>query len=99
MPDPKGHLSPAEIAYIQRWVIEYHGGSPFPCPLCGDTTWYIDEYVTQSIIFPSPALLSAAWSPTPLAIVRMVCTRCGYVVSLNAATLGLYPKSTASGGG
>lgn len=91
MPDERGHLSPAEITFIRRWIDTQHG-SPYPCPVSGHTTWVVDEYVTQPIVFPVQPSLFKSVSPLPWPVVNLVCSVCGYRITFNAATLGLYPS-------
>jgi hypothetical protein len=93
MPDIRGHLSPAEIRYILDWINKHHLGAPapYPCPVSGHTDWIVDEYITQSIVFPIQANLFDSLAPKPWPMIRLVCTGCGYVMFLNAGLLELYP--------
>lgn len=91
MPDAQGHLSPAEISYILQWVANQRAGSPYPCPVSGHTTWLVDEYVTQAIIFPIQASLGTPVAPIAWPVVRLMCAGCGHVLSFSAWRMGLYP--------
>ncbi len=73
MPDLQGRLSPAEISFILQWVSGQNGGKPYPCPVSGHNSWLVDEYVTQSIIFPMGANLGMSVAPRPLPVVRLIC--------------------------
>lgn len=97
MPDAQGRLSPAEITHVLRWLIQSHGGVPYACPVSGHTDWIVHEYVTQSIIFPVQSNLFTSLSPNPVPVVQLICSGCGYVISLSAAWLGLYPEPTPRG--
>jgi hypothetical protein len=94
MPDGQGHLSPAEIAYILQWINTHH--SPFTCPVCDHSGWVVDEYITQTIVFP---LQPTPVAPRPLPTVRLSCTGCGYIISFNAVMMGLYPLPSVPPGG
>ncbi len=91
MPDVHGHLSPAEISYVLQWVTDQHGGIPYACPVSGHTTWVVDEFVTQSIVFPVKYNLGASVAPLAWPVVRLICSGCGHVISFSAVALGLYP--------
>ncbi len=94
MPDAHGHLSPAEISFILQWIINAHGRVPYPCPVSGHTTWYVEEYVTQPIVFPVQPTVGMSVVPFAMPVVRLMCTGCGHVISFSAASMGLYPQPT-----
>lgn len=92
MPDVHGHLSPVEIAAVHAWIRHHHGGLPFDCPVSGPTTWVVNEYVYQSIIYPVQAPITMSVSPMAWPVVQVVCTVCGYTMYFNAGLIGLYPS-------
>ena len=96
MPDISGHLSSIEIAAIQQWMKDRHGGTPFPCPVSRHTDWHINEYVYQNIVFPLQSQSTSLISPLSWPVVQVVCGGCGYTIYFNAGLIGLYPSLPAA---
>jgi hypothetical protein len=97
MPDASGHLSPAEISFITKWITDHHNGTPYRCPICDSIIWLVGEYVIQSIVFPiqGPNVGNSV-APLPYPSVRSICVNCGYEIRFNAPLMGLYPKDPSS---
>ena len=87
MPDVQGKLSPAEISHIHNWMAHHHRGVP-TCPICRQQSWFVTDYVGQSLIFPMHTRMV---SDNAFPYVAVACTVCGYTMFLSAIILGLYP--------
>lgn len=95
MPDARGHLSPVEITAVYNWIRDRHGGIAPPCPITGNPTWVVNEYIYQNIIYPVQPLIVASVSPMAWPVVQVVCSECGYTMYFNAGLIGLFPTQPA----
>jgi predicted nucleic-acid-binding Zn-ribbon protein len=64
------------------------------CPVCGNTNWAVAPSMAQLVEFnPKRILLGGRVKP----VVTVECSKCGYVVLMNAIALGLVdPAEEAS---
>jgi hypothetical protein len=92
MPDAHGHLSPVDIAAVHKWLLDKHGGIPFPCPVSGDALWGVNDYVYQNLVYPVSLQVTTSVAPNVWPVIQVACVTCGYTFYLNAALIGLYPK-------
>ena len=84
MPDEDGKLTQVELGDLKEWASKTFPDG-MPCPLCRSNQWHKDIRLTTPILIGKSAKRLDQDFPS----VTMTCEKCGNVVHLAAAIVGV----------
>ena len=97
MPDESWKLTEDDLGKIQRWMNDHQ----MSCPGCQSRELSMADYLVGIPPIVKGELQTAGKNISVLPLIPLTCSRCGFVVHLNARTVDIlvapFPSSSSAG--
>ena len=85
MPDENWKLTKDDLGIIQKWMNDHQ----MSCPGCREGALSMADYLVGIPPIVNGQLQTAGQNISVLPLIPLTCSRCGFVVHLNARTVGI----------